>query len=249
MGEREIDYLISKNVEKTMNQVQNEPYWTPLEREVLYEEVSKRIEVIDGKFKGASSGKAEKNRAWLEVTDVVNAKGTVKKRTVKQVKKQWSNMKQRAKKINSQTKYPGTGGGPKPPSPSPMDEAMLTFLAGKPSMDGIDGGLETACTATGDQPQLPESEEASCRTACTSTSVPVQQMADGNPPKRKRSRDISEIHLEVLEAEKDKLRLESDYIKLKMKKVSAELELIEMQKNFLRNGSLNYLSLSQFSEV
>lgn len=73
MGEREIDYLISKNVEKTMNQVQNEPYWTPLEREVLYEEVSKRIEVIDGKFKGASSGKAEKNRAWLEVTDVVNA--------------------------------------------------------------------------------------------------------------------------------------------------------------------------------
>uniref|UniRef100_K1Q0X5 Tripartite motif-containing protein 3 n=1 Tax=Magallana gigas TaxID=29159 RepID=K1Q0X5_MAGGI len=155
----------------------------------------------------------------------------------------------RAKKINSQTKYPGTGGGPKPPSPSPMDEAMLTFLAGKPSMDGIDGGLETACTATGDQPQLPESEEASCRTACTSTSVPVQQMADKNPPKRKRSRDISEIHLEVLEAEKDKLRLESDYIKLKMKKVSAELELIEMQKNSLRNGSLNYLSLSQFSEV
>lgn len=73
MGEREIDYLISKNVEKTMNQVQNEPYWTPLEREVLYEEVSKRIEVIDGKFKGASSGKAEKNRVWLEVTDVVNA--------------------------------------------------------------------------------------------------------------------------------------------------------------------------------
>jgi tRNA(His) 5'-end guanylyltransferase len=56
MGEREIDYLISKNVEKTMNQVQNEPYWTPLEREILYEEVSKRIEVIDGKFKGASSG-------------------------------------------------------------------------------------------------------------------------------------------------------------------------------------------------
>lgn len=66
MGEREIDYLISKNVEKTMNQVQNEPYWTPLEREVLYEEVSKRIEVIDGKFKGASSGNAEKTELGLK---------------------------------------------------------------------------------------------------------------------------------------------------------------------------------------
>lgn len=73
IGERKIDYLISKNLGKTMNQEQNEPYWTPLEREVFYEEVSKRIEVIDGKLKGANSGKAEKNRAWLEITDVVNA--------------------------------------------------------------------------------------------------------------------------------------------------------------------------------
>lgn len=53
-------------------------------------------------------------------------------------------------------------------------------------------------------------------------------MVDGNFFKRKRSRDISEIYLEVLEVEKDKLRLESDYIKLKMKKVFVELELIEM---------------------
>lgn len=56
-----------------MNQEQNEPYWTPLERGVFYKEVSKRIEVIDRKLKGANSGKAEKNRAWLEITDVVNA--------------------------------------------------------------------------------------------------------------------------------------------------------------------------------
>lgn len=90
----------------------------------------------------------------------------------------------------------------------------------------------------GDQPQLPESEEASCRTACTSTSVPVQQMADGNTPKRKRSRNISEIHLEVFAAEKDQLRLECDYIKLNMKKVSAELELIEMQNKTLKEMAL-----------
>lgn len=68
-----------------------------------------------------------------------------------------------------------------------------------------------------DQPQPHEPEEATSRTACTSTSVPVQQSADGNTPKRKRNRDISEIHLEVLAAEKDKLRLECDY-NLKMKK-------------------------------
>lgn len=90
----------------------------------------------------------------------------------------------------------------------------------------------------GDQPQPHEPEEATSRTAytspaytspaCTRTGIPVQQSADGNPPKRKRNRDVSEIHLEVLAPEKDKLRLECEYIKMKMKKVSAELELTEI---------------------
>lgn len=54
----------------------------------------------------------------------------------------------------------------------------------------------------------------------------------------------------MLDAEKDKLRLECEYIKLRMKKeVSAYLEFVEMQKNSLRNCSLTYLSLSKFSEV
>lgn len=107
----------------------------------------------------------------------------------------------------------------------------------------------------GDQPQPEEPEDATCKTACTSppytrTSVPVPQSADGNPPKRKRNRDTCEIHLKVLDAEKDKLRLECEYIKLRMKKeVSAYLDFVEMQKNSLRNCSLTYLSLSKFSEV
>ena len=49
-----------------------------------------------------------------------------------------------AKKVNSQNKFPATGGGPKPPSPSPIDEAMMSLLAGKPSLEGIDGGFETS---------------------------------------------------------------------------------------------------------
>lgn len=56
--------------------------------------------------------------------------------------------------------------------------------------------------------------------------------------------------MEVLEAEKDKLRLESDYIKLKMKKVSAELELIEMQKNSFKKWLFELLvSLSIFRSL
>lgn len=74
MGEREIDFLLSKNQDKQLTQQQqtvNDPYWTPLEREVLYEKVTNTLEILDGKFKGAQSGKAEKNRAWEEITDIV----------------------------------------------------------------------------------------------------------------------------------------------------------------------------------
>ncbi|XP_056012119.1 uncharacterized protein LOC125661742 [Ostrea edulis] len=140
MAEKDIANLISKSSESS----NHEPYWSQLEKEILHEEVISRIEIIEGKFKGSQSGKYEKENAWQAVTATVNAKGACKKRTIKQAKKQWSNMKQRAKKINSSGKYPSTGGGPKPPSPSPIDEAMLAFLSGKPSLEGVEGGMETS---------------------------------------------------------------------------------------------------------
>lgn len=61
MGKREIDYLICKNVEKKLTKFKMSH---TLERKVLHDEVSKRIGLIDGKFKGAKSHTAEKNQAW-----------------------------------------------------------------------------------------------------------------------------------------------------------------------------------------
>ena len=36
------------------------------------EEVCQRIDIIDGKFKGAQSCKVEKNRTWDEITSIIN---------------------------------------------------------------------------------------------------------------------------------------------------------------------------------
>ena len=43
-----------------------------MEKNILYEEVGQRIDIIDGKFKGAQSCKVEKNRAWDEITSIIN---------------------------------------------------------------------------------------------------------------------------------------------------------------------------------
>ncbi|XP_061167348.1 uncharacterized protein LOC133176205 [Saccostrea echinata] len=236
MADNDIEFLLTKNNEEKNV---NEPYWSKLEKEILYEEASQRVGVLDSKFRGAQCGISEKNRAWEEITAIVDAKGTTKKRTMKQVKKQWSNMKQRAKKLNSQGKYPVTGGGPKPPSPSPIDEAVLSLLSGRPSLEGVEGGLETQ-----NIPNLYEPGPSSCSTAQSTT---LQTETSPKDTSRKRKININDIHVEVLFAEKEKLKLEMEYIKLKMKKVSSEIELIEMKKNSLMSSSC--LSLSQFTEL
>jgi hypothetical protein len=55
------------------NETTHEPYWSKVEKEVLQEEVFSRSGIIDGRFKGAHSGKQEKERAWEEIVAAVNA--------------------------------------------------------------------------------------------------------------------------------------------------------------------------------
>ena len=66
MAEADIHSLLSKNENPA------EPYWTKIEKNILYEEVCQRIDIIDGKFKGAQSCKVEKNRTWDEITSIIN---------------------------------------------------------------------------------------------------------------------------------------------------------------------------------
>ncbi|XP_078323739.1 uncharacterized protein LOC144622532, partial [Crassostrea virginica] len=61
-----------------------------------------------------------------------------------EAQKQYSNLKQRAKGKLSELKRPKTGGGPKPPSPSPVEQCILDNLEGRPSLEGIVGGIDTA---------------------------------------------------------------------------------------------------------
>uniref|UniRef100_A0A8W8NT34 Uncharacterized protein n=1 Tax=Magallana gigas TaxID=29159 RepID=A0A8W8NT34_MAGGI len=58
-------------------------------------------------------------------------------RTSGEAAKQYSNLKQRAKEKLSESKRPKTGGGPKPPSPTPVELSILEQLEGRPSLEGI----------------------------------------------------------------------------------------------------------------
>ncbi|XP_061174871.1 uncharacterized protein LOC133184014 [Saccostrea echinata] len=107
------------------------PSWSDLEQSVLIEFVSKNEQKLFGKFKGPGRGKVERETSWEDVARAVNEVG-IYFRTGKEASKQYANLKARAK-INfifiivldklSQIKRPKTGGGPKPPSPTPVEQA------------------------------------------------------------------------------------------------------------------------------
>uniref|UniRef100_K1QTH6 Myb/SANT-like DNA-binding domain-containing protein n=1 Tax=Magallana gigas TaxID=29159 RepID=K1QTH6_MAGGI len=121
------------------------PNWTELEKNILVEEVHLREGLLFGKFKGAGGGKIAKDVAWREVAQAVNgSSGSGILRTSGEVVKQYSNLKQRAKGKLSESKRPKTGGGPKPPSPTPVELSILEQLEGRPSLEGICGGIDTA---------------------------------------------------------------------------------------------------------
>ncbi|XP_078331548.1 uncharacterized protein LOC111113567 isoform X2 [Crassostrea virginica] len=125
--------------------IKKRPNWTDIEKKILVDEVHHRESILYGRFKGGSGGKAAKEKAWAEVAEAVNASSSSGfMRTSTEAQKQYSNLKQRAKGKLSELKRPKTGGGPKPPSPSPVEQCILDNLEGRPSLEGIVGGIDTA---------------------------------------------------------------------------------------------------------
>ncbi|XP_061167537.1 uncharacterized protein LOC133176430 [Saccostrea echinata] len=119
------------------------PSWSDLEQSVLIEFVSKNEQKLFGKFKGPGRGKVEREAAWEDVARAVNEFNMYLLSDRKEASKQYANLKARAKDKLSQIERPKTGGGPKPPSSTPVEQAILDTLEGRPSLQGLDSGFDS----------------------------------------------------------------------------------------------------------
>ncbi|XP_061192394.1 myb/SANT-like DNA-binding domain-containing protein 4 [Saccostrea echinata] len=189
------------------------PNWTELEKKILVEEVHAMEGVLFGKFKGGFGGKAAKEKAWADVAEAVNGgSGSGNSRTGVEAQKQYSNLKQRAKGKLSEMKRPKTGGGPKPPSPSPAEKSILDNLEGRPSLEGISGGIDTADL------------------------LPTQPSTSSDMPEKKKdvrdSGKSSKRRMTIQDLEERNLCLENDKLQEEIKKIKDERELIQSQKSY-----------------
>ncbi|XP_062595385.1 myb/SANT-like DNA-binding domain-containing protein 4 [Saccostrea cucullata] len=121
------------------------PNWTEKEKIVLVEAVRQREDRLFGKMKGPGGVKNVKIKegAWEEVAGAVNANSDTTQRTVDEIKKQYANIKQRAKEKSDAIRRPVTGGGPKPPSPTPVEAELLSHLEDRPTLCGLSTGHDT----------------------------------------------------------------------------------------------------------
>ncbi|XP_062608771.1 uncharacterized protein LOC134270544 [Saccostrea cucullata] len=205
------------------------PAWSDLEQGVLIDCVAKNEQKLFGKFKGPGRGKAEREAAWEDVARAVNEVG-IYLRTGKEASKQYANLKTRAKDKLSQTKRPKTGGGPKPPSPTPVEQALLDTLEGRPSMQGLSSGFDSGELETDRDQLVASTSTCSELSSDTSTSVPPPCSNKEN----KKEQSLINLQKDLLKTEKRKLELEMELMRLKKTKISEEVEVLGLEKEKLK---------------
>lgn len=126
--------------------------------------------------------------------------------------------------LKSGEPYSTSDGGPS--SQSPIDETVFSPLTGKLTLKGQQSQAQQAVSqsiiSTTQRPGIPDLLATSTRTATSLYAANVE------------GKHIDDdICSKVFFAEKEKLKLEMEYIKLKMKRISSEIDLFELKKKLL----------------
>lgn len=115
----------------------------------------------------------------------------------------------------SEAKRPKTGGGPKPPSPTPVELSILEQLEGRPSLEGICGGIDTADPV--------ETQPSTSSSASSDVPAKKKDVQDSGKKKRK---------LTILELEERNISLENDKLQEEIEKLKDERQLIVAKKSY-----------------
>jgi len=125
------------------------PQFEAEEVAALLESYNKHSVAITGSFKDSADARLKKKRAWLAVTDAVNAVGG-KQRKVGQIKKKMINLKTSTKKIVSRNKreVKKTGGGTADIKELTHNQELVLSTINDKLLDGVPGGIDLYETPT-----------------------------------------------------------------------------------------------------
>ncbi|XP_021379132.1 uncharacterized protein LOC110466737 [Mizuhopecten yessoensis] len=118
------------------------PNWREKDRVLFISEMQPHETVLFRKYKGPLRKAQVKADAWKEIVSKFNAQADIP-RSLDQLKKQFDNVKTRAKQKYDHNKKPKTGGGPRPASPSASQRLSLEQMSGRPNLCGLPMAYDT----------------------------------------------------------------------------------------------------------
>lgn len=134
---------MAENVDPSPTKRARKPNFTAAECTVLLEAAEQHLDIIKSKFSSNLTNR-NKNKAWDEITEKVNALGVCKRSTL-EVKEKWRGMVSVAKKEHNKCAVAKkkTGGGKQPDSPKGATVKLIEIFGEDPSFSGITGGIDS----------------------------------------------------------------------------------------------------------
>ncbi|XP_033743680.1 nuclear apoptosis-inducing factor 1-like [Pecten maximus] len=209
--------------------------WTEKEKVVLVEEVVRREDILFGKFRGSVVTHETKQAAWDAVTFSVNAIAQIQKST-DQVRKQYSNIKQRAKETVDHMRK--TGGGPKTEATA-SQSLLLENIGSRPEVVGLPVNFDTEDSNYNFQlSEMDQDPEETCVLSVVSddTSGPStfsSKMNNQHGIKRKNlAQDFRDVETENIKLENVRVKEETKKILLEQEKLKLEIEVLKLKRNY-----------------
>ncbi len=200
--------------------------------------------------------KAEVNKKqkvkWEEITRTLNARNpTMPPRTVEQVQRRLKAMKISARKHPTAKRTNPTGGGPPAPPPeNEFEKVMVDVVRDDPSTDGLACGFESGVSDEANEAaaiidvaneDMPVAFEEVAGSSAEAFSNPRQQYdklkralesrdtpSCSKTPKKAGGSEIEKAQLELIELEKERVKLE-------ISKVRTEIENADLKNALLRH--------------
>ncbi|XP_072572640.1 uncharacterized protein [Paramormyrops kingsleyae] len=116
------------------------PYFTEAECVIIMQGYEEFKSTIQGKSNTSAANKS-RQACWQRIADRVNASSNTAQRTWQQVRMKYKNIMTSANKKKLSIK--ATGGGPPPEAFSRAEELAVANNVGRPTMEGVEGGVQS----------------------------------------------------------------------------------------------------------
>lgn len=203
----------------------------------LAEKYEEHKEIIDGTSKEACANK-KKAETWAKILTQFSARFPAVDRSTEDLKNRLSKLKTESREYHSKAKKHrrGTGGGPPVSPPTAAQQKILDVSQETPSFTGLDGveSGEVIDQASDEENEYPKNCTGISSNDHGVTEATIQRTATESVHRKPSQNTKYDVLLDI---EIENAQIKRENLKLKQKRLTLEIQLLERRILYERNGS------------